>query len=76
MTQPRAGDSAAREQLCQLLLAHAVDLVVIGGTAIQAHGIPYVTGDLDVLCRATTGNLERLGRALGAPRPMHAVSPS
>lgn len=66
MTQPGAGGSSARAQLCRLLLAHAVDLLVIGGTAIQAHGIPYVTGDLDLLCRATAQNLERLGRALAA----------
>lgn len=64
MTQPEAREPSARELLWRLLLAHAVDLVVIGGTAIQAYGIPHVTGDLDVLCRAATWNLERLGRAL------------
>ncbi len=66
MTQSGAGEPSARARLCRLLLAHAVELVVIGGIAIQAHGIPHVTGDLDVLCRATTWNLERLGRALAA----------
>ncbi len=66
MTPSGAEEPLARAQLCRLLLAHAVDLIVIGGAAIQAHGIAHATSDLDVLCRGTTANLERPGRALAA----------
>lgn len=54
----------ARAGLCRLLLTHGVDFVVIDGMAIQAHGLAHVTSDLDLLCRDTPANLERLGRAL------------
>ncbi len=43
----------------------AVDYVVVGGIAAQAHGSAQFTGDLDICYSTDTENLERLGKALG-----------
>ncbi len=48
----------------QILVAHKVDFVVIGGIAARLWGSPTITRDLDI-CRARTpANLERLAAAL------------
>jgi hypothetical protein len=43
---------------------HGVDYVAIGGIAVQAHGSPRTTRDVDVLVGPDEDNLERLGAAL------------
>src|SRR5687768_9278697 len=48
----------------QVLNAHNVDFVVIGGIAGRLWGSPTVTRDLDICYARTPANLERLAAAL------------
>src|SRR5688572_16238524 len=56
-----------------LLLAFSkegVEFVVVGAHALALHGVPRMTGDLDVLVRPSEDNAQRVWRALvafGAP---------
>jgi len=43
---------------------HGVDYVVIGGVAVQAHGNPRTTLDVDLVAAPEPANTERLARAL------------
>jgi hypothetical protein len=54
-------DAAA---ITAILAAHAVDYVLIGGVAVQAHGYTRATNDLDVVAAPELANLSRLGEAL------------
>lgn len=68
-------DAAA---IFRVLAAHEVDYVVIGGLAVQAHGHPRTTQDLDLMPEPTPENRGRLLAALtelGA-RPVGARAPS
>ena len=50
--------------------AEDVEYPVVGGHAVNAHGVPRLTKDLDVLIRSSELNSERVFRALvrfGAP---------
>ena len=60
------------------LAAHEVRYVVIGGLAVQAHGHPRTTQNLDLFPEPTTENLQRLGAALEAlnARPVGASKPT
>ena len=51
--------------LCTLA-EHEVDYVVIGGLAVQAHGHPRTTQDLDLVPEPSAANLRRLRTALEA----------
>jgi len=53
----------------QILVAHRVDFVVIGGIAARLWGSPTVTRDLDICYARAAANLERLAAAL---QEMHA----
>lgn len=47
-----------------------VRFLVVGAHALAAHGVPRVTGDMDVWVEPTTSNASRVWRALadfGAP---------
>jgi hypothetical protein len=46
------------------LAAHKVDYLVIGGLAVQAHGHPRTTQDLDLVPEPSSRNLRRLHAAL------------
>jgi len=48
----------------QLLVAHRVDFVVIGGVAARIWGSPTVTRDLDICYARVPDNFERLAAAL------------
>ena len=48
----------------QILVAHKVDFVVIGGIAARLWGSPTVTRDLDICYARTPANYERLAAAL------------
>jgi hypothetical protein len=50
----------------EMLRAHGVGFICIGGTAAVMHGANYVTFDLDVCPDEDADNLERLSRALTA----------
>ena len=52
--------------LFRALEREGVEYVLIGATALAAHGIVRATEDIDIILRATPENLERLRRALGA----------
>ena len=43
---------------------HGVDYLLIGGVALNVHGIVRMTEGIDMLVRATTDNVARLRRAL------------
>ena len=57
------------ERMLQVLEAHGVRFVLIGGFAAVIHGSPYVTTDIDVVPKGGGENLSRLS---GALREMHA----
>ena len=50
-------------EILRVLVEHRVDLVVIGGVAVQAHGYIRSTRDLDIIVRPTTLNFSRLSEA-------------
>ncbi len=58
-----------RDLLCAFN-AEGVEYIVVGGHAVNAHGVPRLTKDLDVFIRGSELNSERVFRALtrfGAP---------
>jgi hypothetical protein len=58
-------DAAA---ILRALDRHRVDYVVIGGLAVQTHGHPRTTQDLDLVPEPSPANLARLADALTALR--------
>lgn len=52
------------ERILEVLAAHHVDYIMIGGFAAAIHGSDVVTGDLDITPATDHHNLERLSRAL------------
>jgi hypothetical protein len=57
------------ERMLQVLEAHGVRFVLIGGFAAVIHGSPYVTTDIDVV---PSGDEQNLGRLSDALKAMHA----
>ena len=53
-------------QLLRELEAHRVDYVLVGGAALNLHGIIRATEDIDFFVRLEEGNVERLRAALRA----------
>lgn len=58
-------ESNAREML-GVLNAFNVDYLVVGGVALQAHGMAHVTNDVDIVIAPGPENHEPLGKALEA----------
>ena len=54
------------KEFAELLNAHGVEYLVVGGYALAAHGHPRYTGDIDFWVRPATDNLDRLLAALHA----------
>jgi hypothetical protein len=54
------------ELILQVLAAHAVEYVIVGGLAVQTHGHVRTTVDIDVFPRPDQSNLARLAAALNA----------
>jgi hypothetical protein len=52
------------ERILEVLAAHHVDYVMIGGLAAAVHGSDLVTGDVDITPATGDENLARLSRAL------------
>jgi hypothetical protein len=52
------------ERILEVLGAHRVDYVMIGGLAAAVHGSDLVTSDLDITPATSDENLGRLSRAL------------
>jgi hypothetical protein len=67
-------DAAA---ILRVLAAHKVEYVVIGGLAVQAHGHPRTTQDLDLVPEPTPENRARLLAALSelGARPVGGPTP-
>lgn len=59
-----AADHPGRAELLSVFLRHGVKFVVIGGAAIQSHGRPYDTQDIDLTPDRDETNLLRLAAAL------------
>ena len=53
-----------RDLLCAFN-AEGVEYLVVGGHAVNVHGVPRLTKDLDVFIRGSEANSERVFRALG-----------
>lgn len=66
------------EELIRALARHDVDYVVIGGLAVQAHGHPRTTQDLDLIPRPNRANYRRLAQALDdlGARPLELPAPA
>jgi len=59
-----ATDPLNAHRIFEVLAAHDVDYVVIGGVAVQTHGRTRMTSDVDLIPAPTPVNLERLAKAL------------
>ena len=56
-------------ELLEMMTAHEVDFVLVGGIAANFHGSPLSTFDCDVAVSLNTENLTRLARALARTSP-------
>ncbi len=54
----------APHHILQILTQHEVAFVLIGGLAVQAHGAPFLTRDVDITPDRSAENLARLSAAL------------
>ena len=54
------------ERILEVLVAHDVEFVLIGGLAAAAHGSPFLTEDVDVTPERSGANLDHLSAALKA----------
>jgi len=52
------------KEFAELLNAHRVEYLVVGGYALAAHGHPRYTGDIDFWLARSPDNIERLLAAL------------
>jgi hypothetical protein len=52
------------KEFIELLNAHHVDYLVVGGVAFACHAYPRFTGDLDVFIRRSPENAEAMARVL------------
>jgi len=52
------------KELLELLNAHAVEYLVVGGYALAFHGAPRFTGDIDLFVKPDPENAQRLLAAL------------
>jgi predicted nucleotidyltransferase len=65
-------------EILRVLADHDVDYVVIGGLAVQTHGHPRTTQDLDLVPEPSPANLARLREAMMAlgARPVGESRPA
>lgn len=52
------------KEFVQLLNAHKVEYLIVGGYAVAFHGFPRTTGDIDFWVKPFQENAERLMKAL------------
>ena len=66
-----AGDTEKSDlaRIAEILLAHGVEFIVVGGQAETLFGSARVTVDMDLCYRRTKENLERLAAALREIKP-------
>jgi hypothetical protein len=53
------------KELLELLNAHKVEYLVVGGYALAFHGAPRFTGDIDLFVKPEDANANRILSALG-----------
>jgi hypothetical protein len=63
------------EDLLKRLVQHHLDFVIVGGYAAVAHGISYLTQDIDICCSFEPDNLLRLQQAVADLHPVHRMTP-
>ncbi len=69
-------DKSRLEQIAELLTAHGVRFIVIGGQAEYLFGSPRVTYDVDLCYERSAENLERLATALRMLKPTLRGAPA
>ncbi|MCS1411784.1 MAG: hypothetical protein M2R45_04986 [Verrucomicrobia subdivision 3 bacterium] len=52
------------KEFLTLMIRHRVAFMIIGGFAVNFHGFPKLTHDIDLLVQPEVGNYERLRGAL------------
>ena len=52
------------KDLLELLNAHKVEYLVVGGYALAFHGVPRFTGDIDLFVKPDARNAERIVSAI------------
>jgi hypothetical protein len=52
------------KEFAQLLNAHSVEYLIVGGYALMVHGHPRYTGDIDFWVNPTAENADRLMKVL------------
>lgn len=52
------------KEFIQLLNAHKVEYLIVGGYAVAVHGFPRTTGDIDFWVKPFDENAERMMKAL------------
>ncbi len=62
------------EILLNRLIGEKVDFVLIGGFAAVAHGSSMLTQDIDICCRFSVRNLEKICSAMSDLHPVHRMS--
>jgi hypothetical protein len=62
-------------ELTRRLVEARVEFVLIGGFAAVAHGATLVTRDVDICCRFSDANLNRVQEALRDLHPVHRSRP-
>jgi hypothetical protein len=63
------------ETLLRRLHTQGVEFVIIGGICNVLHGVTLVTQDVDVCCRFSPENLQRLEAAVRELHPVHRQTP-
>lgn len=53
------------EDLVRALSRHGVDYALVGGVAVNLHGVPRMTYDIDLVVRTDEGSLRSAAAALG-----------
>lgn len=67
MAEP--SEKSQLQQIAEILVAHGVEFLVVGGQAEALFGSPRVTYDTDLCYRRTAENLRRLAEALKELHP-------
>jgi hypothetical protein len=62
-------------ELTRRLIAARVEFVLVGGFAAAAHGVLLVTSDVDICCRFSEANLQRIQNAFEDLHPVHRTRP-
>ena len=69
-------EKSALEAIAEVLSAHGVEFIVVGGQAELLMGSPRVTYDIDLCYRRTKDNLRRLAAALREIKPTLRNAPA